>query len=154
MAGSATTVRGRRWKDATKSGRSRDQTWSSDRHAPDLALASAPALSRGAPNGSGEHGFRSGRCRSRASLSLSDSDDMSAEPEIPNRESAIIRGSRLSLERGTTDPLFRSSIRSSKGTTAIASALIDSRRVQALSGNHSNGTGVIENGIDLARGSD
>jgi len=46
----------------------------------------------------------------RASLSLSDSDNMSAEPEILNRESAVIRGSRLSLERGRTDPLFRSSL--------------------------------------------
>src|SRR6266446_8486045 len=99
MAGSATTVRGRRWKDATKSGRSRDQTWSSDRDAPDLAFASASPLSRGAENGSGEHRFRSGRSRSRASLSLSGSDNMSAEPEILNREAAVIRGSRLSLER-------------------------------------------------------
>jgi serine/threonine protein kinase len=36
----------------------------------------------------------------------------------------------------------------------IASALNDNGRVQAPSGNHSNGTGVIENGIDLTRGSD
>jgi serine/threonine protein kinase/Flp pilus assembly protein TadD len=35
----------------------------------------------------------------------------------------------------------------------IASALNDNGRVQAPSGNHSNGTGVIEKGIDLMRGS-
>src|SRR5437016_7497258 len=79
---------------------------------------------------------------------------MSAEPEILNRESAVIRGSRLSLERDRTDPLFRSSLKSSRRTVGIASALNDNGRVQAPSGNHSNGTGVIENGIDLTRGSD
>src|SRR5256886_13153357 len=79
---------------------------------------------------------------------------MSAEPEILNRESAVIRGSRLSLERGRTDPLFRSSLKSSRSTVGIASALNDNGRVQAPSGNHSNGTGVIETGIDLMRGSD
>src|SRR2546430_619901 len=79
---------------------------------------------------------------------------MSAEPEILNRESALIRGSRLSLERGRTDPLFRSSLKSSRRTVGIASALNDNGRVQAPSGNHSNGTGVIENGIDLTRSSD
>src|SRR5438094_4235037 len=79
---------------------------------------------------------------------------MSAEPEILNRESAVIRGSRLSLERGRTDPLFRSSLKSSRSTVGIASALNDNGRVQAPSGNHSNGTGLIENGIDLIRGSD
>src|SRR5437016_2579063 len=79
---------------------------------------------------------------------------MSAEPEILNRESAVIRGSRLSLERGRTDPLFRSSLKSSRSTVGIASALNDNGRVQAPSGNHSNGSGVIENGIDLTRGSD
>src|SRR5438552_11531944 len=79
---------------------------------------------------------------------------MSAEPEILNRESAVICGSRLSLERGRTDPLFRSSLKSSESTAPIASALNDNGRVQAPSGNHSNGTGVIENGIDLTRGSD
>src|SRR5438552_2698586 len=79
---------------------------------------------------------------------------MSAEPEILNRESAVIRGSRLSLERGRADPLFRSSLKSSRSTVGIASALNDNGRVQAPSGNHSNGTGVIENGIDLTRGSD
>src|SRR6267154_6700306 len=75
---------------------------------------------------------------------------MSAEPEILNRESAVIRGSRLPLERGRTDPLFRSSLKSSRRTAEIASALNDNGRVQAPSGNHSNGTGVIENGIDQA----
>src|SRR5438067_402011 len=79
---------------------------------------------------------------------------MSAEPEILNRESAVIRGSRLSLERGRTDSLFRSSLKSTRSTVGIASALNDNGRVQAPFGNHSNGTGVIENGIDLTRGSD
>src|SRR5437870_2742589 len=79
---------------------------------------------------------------------------MSAEPEILNRESAVIRGSRLPLERDRTDPLFRSSLKSIKSTVGIASALNDNARVQAHSGNHSNGTGVIENGIDLTRSSD
>src|SRR5437868_12032263 len=79
---------------------------------------------------------------------------MSAEPEILNRESAVIRGSGLSLERDRTDSLFRSSLKSSRSTVGIASALNDNARVQAHSGNHSNGTGVIENGIDLTRSSD
>src|SRR5437899_5117877 len=79
---------------------------------------------------------------------------MSAEPEILNRESAVIRGSRLSLERDRTDSLFRSSLKSSRRTVGIASALNDNGRVQAPSGNHSNGTGVIENGIDLTHSSD
>src|SRR5437016_2148448 len=79
---------------------------------------------------------------------------MSAEPEILNRESAVIRGSRLPLERGRTDPLFRNSSKSSESTVGIASALNDNGRGQAPSGNPSNGTGVIENGIDLMRGSD
>src|SRR5213596_865337 len=79
---------------------------------------------------------------------------MSAEPEILNRESAVIRGSRLPLERDRTDSLFRSSLKSTRSTVGIASALNDNGRVQAPSGNHSNGTGVIENGIDLTRGSD
>src|SRR6266699_1100639 len=79
---------------------------------------------------------------------------MSVGPEIAERESAVIRGSRLSLERDRTDPLFRSSLKSIKSTVGIASALNDNGRVQAPSGNHSNGTGVIENGIDLTRGSD
>src|SRR6266480_4611927 len=79
---------------------------------------------------------------------------MSAEPEILNRESAVIRGSRLPLERDRTDSLFRSSLKSIKSTVGIASALNDNGRVQAPSGNHSNGTGVIENGIDPTRSSD
>jgi serine/threonine protein kinase/Flp pilus assembly protein TadD len=79
---------------------------------------------------------------------------MSAEPEILNRESAVIRGSRLSFERGRTDSLFRRSLKSSRSTVEIASALNDNRRVQGPFGNHSNGTGVIENGIDLMRGSE
>src|SRR5437016_4103548 len=79
---------------------------------------------------------------------------MSAEPEILNRESAVIRGSRLSLERGRTDPLFRSSLKSVKSTVGIASALNNNGRVEAHSGNHSNGTSVIENGIDPTRSSD
>jgi len=79
---------------------------------------------------------------------------MSAEPEILNRESAVIRRSRLPLERSRTDPLFRSSLKSTRSTAGIALSLHDNGRVQAPSGNHSNGTGVIENGIDLTRGSD
>ena len=79
---------------------------------------------------------------------------MSVGPEILNRESAVIRGSRLPLERDRTDPPFRSSLKSSRSIAGIASALNDNGRVQAPSGNHSNGTGVIENGIDLTRGSD
>jgi serine/threonine protein kinase/Flp pilus assembly protein TadD len=79
---------------------------------------------------------------------------MSAEPEILNRESAVIRGSSLPLERDRTDPLFRSSLKSTRSTAGIASALNDNGRVQAPSGNHSNGIGVIENGIDLMRDSD
>src|SRR5713101_3942603 len=154
MARSAKTIRSRRWKDAAKSGRSGRKTWSSDRDTTDVALASAPALPRSIEDGSGKHRLRCGRCRSRASLSLSDSDNMSAEPEILNRESADIRGSRLPLEQDRTDPLFRSSLKSSRSTVGIASALNDNGRVQAPSGNHSNGTGLIENGIDLMRGSD
>src|SRR6266404_3875004 len=154
MAGSVKAVRCRRWKDATKSGRSGRKTWSSDCDSANVAFASASALSRSAANGGREHGFRSGRSRSRASLSLSGSDNMSAEPEILNRELAIIRGSRLSLERDRTDPFFRGSSKSIKSIAGIASALNDNERVQALSGNHSNGSGVIENGIDLMRGSD
>src|SRR2546421_13037881 len=154
MAGSTTTVRSRRWKDATESGRSGRKTRSSDSDSANVAFAPASALSRGAANGSGEHRFRSSRSRSRAPLSLSDSDNMSVEPEILNRESAVIRGSRLSLERGRRDPLFRSSSKSSRRTVGIAAALNETGRMQAPSGNHSNGSGVIENGIDLIRGSD
>src|SRR5205823_12105972 len=62
--------------------------------------------------------------------------------------SVVIRGSRLSLERGRTEPLFRSSLKSIRSTAGIASALNDNGRVQAPSGNHSNGTG----GSDLDRG--
>src|SRR6266550_3393989 len=79
---------------------------------------------------------------------------MSVRPEIAERESAVIRGSRLPLERDRTDPLFRNSLKSIKSTVGIASALNDNGRVQAHSGNHSNGTGVIENGIDLTPNSD
>ena len=78
---------------------------------------------------------------------------MSAQPEILNRESEVIRGSRLPLERGRTDPLFRSSLKSSRSTAAITPALNDNGRVQAPFGHHLNGTGVIENDIDLIRGS-
>src|SRR5437879_1299628 len=153
MARSAAAVRCWRRQDAAKSRRSGAETWSSDCDSAHVAFASASALSRGAPNGSGEHRFRSSRCRSRAPLSSSDSDNMSAEPEILNRESAVIRRSRLPLERGRTDSLFRSSLKSTRSTVGIASALNDNGRVQAPSGNHLNGTGVIENGIDLMRGS-
>ena len=79
---------------------------------------------------------------------------MSAEPEILDRQSAVIRGSRLSLERGRADPLFRSSLKSSRSTAALPPAPNDNQRVQAPSGNYSNGTGLVENGIDLMRGSD
>src|SRR6266513_6175233 len=79
---------------------------------------------------------------------------MSAEPEIRNRESAVICGSRLPLERGRTGSLFRSSLKSIRSTVGIASALSDDGRVQAPFGNHSNGTDVIEYGIDLMRGSE
>src|SRR4029079_10066105 len=79
---------------------------------------------------------------------------MSSEPEILDRESAVMRGSRLSLERDRTDSLFRSSLKSGRRTAAIPPALNDNGRVQAPSGNHSSGTGVIENGVDLMRGSD
>jgi TolB-like protein len=79
---------------------------------------------------------------------------MSAEPEILNRESAAIRGSRLSCERSRTDPFFSRSLKSSGSTVEIAVAPNDNGRVQAASGNHSNGTDVIENGVDLTRGSE
>src|SRR3954471_23111401 len=79
---------------------------------------------------------------------------MNVGPEIAEPESAVIRGSRLPLERGRTDSLFRSSLKSSTRTAEIASGLNDNEPVQAHSGNHSNGTGVIENGIDLTRSSD
>jgi serine/threonine protein kinase len=79
---------------------------------------------------------------------------MSAEPETLNRETAVIRGSRLSLERDRTDPLFRSSLKSSGSTVGIASGLNHNGRVQATSVSHPAGADVIENGIDLIRGSD
>src|SRR6266481_3432751 len=44
--------------------------------------------------------------------------------------------------------------RSSGFRNVLASALNDNGRVKAHSGNHSNGTGVIENGIDPTRSSD
>src|SRR5947208_5415219 len=79
---------------------------------------------------------------------------MSIGPEILNRESAGIRGSRLPLEGDRMDSLLSSSLKSSRRTVGIASALNDNGPVQAHSGNHSNGTGVIENGIDPTRRSD
>ena len=78
---------------------------------------------------------------------------MRVEPEILSGESAVIPGSRLSLERDRTDSLFRSSLKSSRSTAALPRAPNDNQRVQAPSGNYSNGTGLIENGIDLMRGS-
>src|SRR3954463_6358091 len=79
---------------------------------------------------------------------------MNVGPEIAERESAAIRRSRLPLERGRTDSLFRGSLKSSRRTAEITSGLNDNGPVQAHSGNHSNGTGVIENGIDPTRSSD
>jgi serine/threonine protein kinase/Flp pilus assembly protein TadD len=73
---------------------------------------------------------------------------MSVESKIAGRESP------LSLEGGSADHLFRSSLKSNRGAAAIPPALSDNARVQAPSGNHSNGTDVIENGIDLIGGSD
>src|SRR6266576_5307423 len=154
MARGAAAVRRWRRQDAAESRRSRGQTWSSDSDSANVAFAFASALPRSAENGSGEHRFRSGRSRSRASLSLSGSDNVSAEPESLNRESVVIRGSRLPLERDRTDSLFRSNLKSSGSAERIASALSDNGRVQAPFENHSNGSGVIENGIDLIRGSD
>jgi serine/threonine protein kinase/tetratricopeptide (TPR) repeat protein len=77
---------------------------------------------------------------------------MSAEPEILNRESAVMGGSRLSLERARRDSLFRGSLKSSRSTAAIASAPNDNERVQAPSAKHSNAASVL--GIDLTRGLD
>src|SRR4029077_19968549 len=84
---------------------------------------------------------------------------MNVRSEIPDREAVEDRTSRtyesrLSLERGSADHLFRSSLKSNKSTATFRSALTDNRRGQAPSGPHSNGKGVIENGIDLIRGSD
>ena len=126
MAGSTTTVCSRRWKDAAKSARSGQKTWSSDCDSAHLAFASAPALSRNAENRSGEHGFRSGRSRSRASLSPSGSDNIRAEPEFLTANQRSYLGSRLSLERGRTDPLFRSSLKSGGSRAAIPPALSNS----------------------------
>src|SRR5260370_24643056 len=83
---------------------------------------------------------------------------MNVRSEIPDREAVEDRtsrtfGSRFSLEGGSADHLFRSSLKSNKSTAAIRSALSDNRRVQAPSRTHSNGTGVIENGIDPIRAS-
>ena len=84
---------------------------------------------------------------------------MNVRSEIPDREAVDDRtsrtwGPRISLERGSADRLFRSSLKSNKSTAAIRSALSDNARVQAPSGTHLNGIGVIENGIDLIGGSD
>ena len=73
---------------------------------------------------------------------------MSVEPKIAGHESL------LSHERGRTNLLLSSRLKSNKGAVAIPSALNHDGRMQAPSGKHSNGTGVIENGIDLIRGSD
>src|SRR6202035_2027870 len=64
-------------------------------------------------------------------------------------ETSSARGCTLSLERGIPEPLFGSSLKSSRSTAGIASALNDNGRVRAPSGNHSNGPGVIKRGIDL-----
>ncbi len=79
---------------------------------------------------------------------------MSAEPEILHRESAVVRGSRLSHERGRTDPASRSSSKSSRRKAGIESARNGDGRVQAPSANHSNGARETENGIDVRRGSE
>src|SRR5882757_4023277 len=84
---------------------------------------------------------------------------MNVRSEIPDCEAVDDRtsrtyGSSLSLEGASADHLFRSNLKSNKSTAAIRSALSDNRRVQAPSATHSNGTGVIENSIDLVRGSD
>ena len=60
--------------------------------------------------------------------------------------------SPCSHERGTKDRLFGSDLRSSGSTEAIISDLNDRKWVQTASAKHSN-NGVIENGIDLIRGS-
>ena len=57
----------------------------------------------------------------------------------------------VSLERGRANQLFRSSLKSSRSAAAIPPALA-TMAVQAPSGNHSNGTAVIENGIDQTLG--
>ena len=73
---------------------------------------------------------------------------MSVESKIAERESL------LSHERGRTNLLLGSSLKSNQGAAAIPSAQNDNGRVQAPSGTHSNGTDVVENGIDLIRGLD
>src|SRR6266496_3816587 len=90
MARGVKALRYRQRTDAAKSRRSGPETWSSHRDAAYLALASASALSRSAKDGSGKHRVRSGRCRSRASLSLSNPDNMSAGPEIMERQPAVV----------------------------------------------------------------
>ena len=78
---------------------------------------------------------------------------MSAEPEIFHRESALINGSRFSLNRGRTDPLPGGSSKSTNRPAGIASARNDGR-MQAPSANGSNDTCVTENGIDVMLGSE
>jgi serine/threonine protein kinase/Flp pilus assembly protein TadD len=73
---------------------------------------------------------------------------MSVESKIAGRESL------LSHERGRTNLLLSSRLKSNRRAAAIPPALSENGWVQAPSGKHSNGTGVIENGIDLIRGSD
>src|SRR4029077_6448978 len=73
---------------------------------------------------------------------------MKVRPKIAERESLV------SPERGRTNLLFRSRLKSNRSAAAVPRALSDNRRVQAPSGMQLNGTGVIENGIDLIRGSD
>src|SRR6266496_5393301 len=90
MARGVKALRYRQRTDAAKSRRSGPETWSSHRDAAYLALASASALSRSAKDGSGKHRVRSGRCRSRASLSLSNPDKMSARPEIVERQPTVV----------------------------------------------------------------
>jgi len=73
---------------------------------------------------------------------------MNVESKIAGPESL------LSSERGRTNLLLRSRLKSNRGAAAIPPALSDNGRVQAPFDKHSNGTGVIENGIDPIRGSD
>src|SRR6476659_6930809 len=73
---------------------------------------------------------------------------MSVRPKIAERESLV------SPERGRTNLLFRSRLKSIRSAAAVPRALSDNRRMQAPSGTHLNDIGVIENGIDLIGGSD
>jgi serine/threonine protein kinase/Flp pilus assembly protein TadD len=73
---------------------------------------------------------------------------MSVESKMAGRESL------LSLKGGSADHLFRSSLKSNGSAATIPPALSDNGRVEAPFGEHSNGSGVIENGIDLIGGSD